>query len=474
VAIRFGLPLPSIDESLDYGSGLTVTPTHPNHRHRRDRSREAGPGANVCSRRRWVLLLLALIVLSWVMIGLDLPGRWFRWAASGSIDSNKPHVAMWWTSLSRWRGGSHPEADLLDARAWVWLNQTTLAMDQLAGLERGSVDWRRLAAYSDLVLARRGLSDAADRLVNSETQWVPARDVMAAVARSALVNEQYPLAERVLEQWQARFSRDPALFYLKGLVAELQDQLELAETNYTRAFELQPDFGAATFRLGVVRRLERRFDEAESTFALCHGTPYERIGRLEQAACQWELDLLDEAWDLVEPLLDEPLAALISLYLEVDEYVDDDRPAFVAARIKSSQEAWNEAESFARRSLDMNPRNSEARSLLANVLRESGRLEESIAERDVLENLLDIRRHSGELRNQLAREPDNVELRCDLAENYLVAESVAYSMSEAMEVLRRDPRNKRAHRLLAQAYRERAKMTPEFTELARKHERLGR
>jgi Tfp pilus assembly protein PilF len=61
-----------------------------------------------------------------------------------------------------------------------------------------------------------------------------------------------------------------------------------------------------------------------------------------------------------------------------------------------------------------------------------------------------------------------------LAENYLVAESVAYSMSEAMEVLRRDPRNKRAHRLLAQAYRERAKMTPEFTELARKHERLGR
>lgn len=451
-----------------------MTPRHSNRRQRRDRSREIETGAHAFGRWRRVLLVSALVGLPLIIVGLDLPGQWFRWAASRSIDSNEPHAAMRWTSRSRWRGGRHPEADLLDARAWLWLNQTTLAMDQLAGLERVNVDRQRLAAFSDLVLARRGTQDAADRLVHSDTQWVPPRDVMAAVVRSALVNEQYPLAERVLEQWDDRFPSDPALFYLQGLVAELQDQYDPAKRHYARAIELQPTFGAANFRLGVVHRLERRFEEAESAFALCRGTPYQSIGQLEQAACLWELDLLDEAWELLAPLLDVPLATLISLYLEVDEFVDDDRPAFLAARIKSSQEDWPEAEHFARRSLEVNPRNSEARSLLAVVLAESGRLEESLAEREVLENLLDIRRQSGELRNQLVRDPDNVELRCDLAENYLATESLAFAIAEALEVLRRDPRNKRAHGLLAQAYRERAKMTPEFAELARQHERLGR
>lgn len=88
--------------------------------------------------------------------------------------------------------------------------------------------------------------------------------------------------------------------------------------------------------------------------------------------------------------------------------------------------------------------------------------------------MLDNRNRAVELRNQFTQWPDNIELHCDLAEAYLRSESVAHALLELQAILRKAPHCKRAHELIAEAYREKARIAPEFMELALRHERWGR
>lgn len=276
---------------------------------------------------------------------------------------------MRWIERSRWSAPNNPDSYLLESRVFGWLNQTTRAMESLHQASRLGAERPKVGAYTDVVRARRGELDAAERLLVADSSWLPPRDVLAAVARSAMLQDQMSLAQTMFDQWEEQFPRDPARHDYRGRWLEALEEFDAAADAYEEALGRQPGLAHACFRLGVVRREQRDFAVAQRWFRGCYGSPYEEIGRLEAAECHWQQGDHDAAWQLVEPLLDEPLGPLLSRYLEVDEYVDDDRAALVAARIRSSQGEHDAATEFCQRVLEFNHRNFEAQGMLADHLR---------------------------------------------------------------------------------------------------------
>jgi tetratricopeptide (TPR) repeat protein len=364
-------------------------------------------------------------------------------------------------------------ADLLECRAWAWLNQTSHATDALVRVaESGAVEEDVLQAYRDLIHARRGRWEATERLTGADTLRVPYRDAMGAVVRAAMLHDRIDLAEAMLDDWEQKLPKDSAVNYLRGRMLEAREKTERAADQYEIASAKQPRYSAAHFRRGVLRRNERDFAGSETSYLQCR-SPYHQIARLEAGESRWQREAYAAAWELVEPLLSEPWGPLFARYLEVDEYVDDDRPALIGARIQSSQGDLEAAVRLWQRVREFHPRNFEATKMLADHLGELGRHDESLAERQRLQDLLDTRQRTVELRNQFREEPGNLELHCDLAEAYLHGESLAEGIVELQAILRSHPDCKRAHRLLAIAYREKARIAPSFEELAVQHERLG-
>ena len=125
------------------------------------------------------------------------------------------------------------------------------------------------------------------------------------------------------------------------------------------------------------------------------------------------------------------------------------------------------------RVLNFNHRNLEAHNLLVSSFRRLGRSEEAKQQTAIVEDLLGKRSQTTELRRLLSETPDNLAMRCDLAELYLEAESLMHAQFELQTVLSQSAHYPRAHRLLAEVYREKARRASEFSHLADYHDRLG-
>jgi len=423
---------------------------------------------------RWRALLLVLVTLVFLAWWLDAAGRWCRQAAQRSLRNNSPWTALKWIDRSRSIRGATGETYLLEARACARAGLNARAISALALATGQDVDSAALEACQDLVAAHRGDLAAAERLTTLRTSRLPDCEIYEAVVRCALFHGRWDWARGALAAWEKDLPRDAVVPYLRGRVRELEEQLEDALREYEAALRLQPTLAKAAFRRAVILRELRRFDEAVTLLQRCRGSPFDLIARIEVADCRWQQGDSDAAWEALEPALSLAPQYLMELYLQVEEYIEDDRAALVATRIRAGQDNAESVVPLAARVLDFNHRNIEARNLLVSALRRLGRTAEADEQTAIVEQLLDKRRQTTDLRRLLSENPNDLETRCDLAGLYLEAESLMHAQFELLAVLERSANHARAHGLLARVYHERARYAPAFSELGEYHDRFGR
>ncbi len=421
-------------------------------------------------RRALFLVLIALVTIAW---WVDVPVQWCRLAARRALRDNLPQTAVTWVHRARSFRDSSGETTLLEARAFARAGLTTRSLRSLAAATDQGADDDNLLACKDLVLARRGDLLAAERLTTLRAGLLQAREAYEAIVRCGLFHGRWDWARSVLDGWENEFPRDAAVPYLRGRIFELLEESQKAIGAYDAATQLQSSLTKASFRKGAILRELRQFDAAETAFLRCRESPFLSIAMIEIADCRWQRGATEEAWEALEPYVEMPPQQLMELYLQVEEFVDEDRAALIAARIRDSQDDSDAAIPLLKRVLDYNHRNVEAHNLLASALRKIGRVDEAKQQTTVVEELLKKRRKTTELRRLLSDAPGDIEMRCDLAELYLQAESLLHAQLELATVLEQSPGHHRAHRLLAAVYREKARFVSEFAHLAEYHERLG-
>ncbi len=429
-----------------------------------------GTRFRVTRRRALVLILIALVLFAW---WVDVPVQWCRLAARRALRDNLPQTAVTWIHRSRSFRDSSSETTLLEARALARAGLTTHSLRSLRAATDQGADENNLLACKDLVLARRGDLLAAERLTTLRAGLLPAREAYEAIVRCALFHARWDWARSVLDGWGNDFPRDAAVPYLRGRIFELLEESQPAIGQYDAATELQSSLAKAAFRKGAILRELRQFDTAETAFLRCRKSPFLSIAMIEVADCRWQRGATEAAWEALEPYVEIPPQQLMELYLQVEEFVDEDRAALIAARIRDSQNNPDAAIPLLERVLDYNHRNVEAHNLLASALRKLGSVDEAKQQIAVVEELLKKRRKTTELRRLLSENPGDLEMRCDLADLYLQAESLLHAQLELATVLEQSPGHRRAHRLLAAVYREKARFVSEFAHLAEYHERLG-
>ncbi len=315
---------------------------------------------------------------------------------------------------------------------------------------------------------------SAERLTESGAQWLPSCEVHEAVVRCALYDGRWDWARAALDSWQRDVPQDAAVPYLRGRIHELQDEVPEALEEYDEALRLQPSLSKADFRKGAILRGLRQFDEAVAAFLHCRHSALTPIAMIEVADCRWQQGDNDAAWKVLEPYVEQPVRETTELYLQVEEFVEEDRGALVAARIRDGQNDPEAAVPLLQRVLDFNPRNVEARNLLIANFRRLGRGAEADAQTTVVNELLEKRRRTTDLRRLLDEHPDDLEMRCELAELYLEAESLMHAQLELTTVLNRSSDHARAHRLMAMVFREKARHASEFSFLADYHDLLAK
>lgn len=99
-------------------------------------------------------------------------------------------------------------------------------------------------------------------LTHAPDDLVMLQDYLVALVESNQAHQ----ADRVLDQYLTKASRDPNLWRLAGRLYVSQRKTEQAEKAFKKALELAPDVALVHFELGQLYLLERKLPAAESAF----------------------------------------------------------------------------------------------------------------------------------------------------------------------------------------------------------------
>ncbi|MCC6510819.1 MAG: hypothetical protein IT423_17065 [Pirellulaceae bacterium] len=422
----------------------------------------AGPRA----RPRWLSLLVACTLLL-ILIGwwINAPGMWMRSRADRELRQHDPKAAMEWVNRALNYAPQDAYACLLAARAHMQMNMNALATQWLqqarakatkpdSGDGPGEVRDQQLAeqiaAYELIIQAQTGDSAAADKLLQREDSIPLPMEAYEALIRNAQFQNNLERARLILDQLEQKGETLPIVAYHRGRNCELSDQMTEATEFYAQAYQLQPRLSRAAFRAGICYYNRKEFEKAAAMFGTLTQSPYRLIANLELATCLWEQNKLDQALPLAQEALDFPVIDLQTLYMQLDEYVDNDRAALVMACIEDGLGHAQEAVALLERVLKFNHRDFEGRTLLIKNLRTLKRDTEADQWAALQQQMIANRLRCRQLRLELEQTPDDMDKLCELAELYWYTESVAEAQLLLRDILSRDPNCERAMRLLAQ------------------------
>jgi tetratricopeptide (TPR) repeat protein len=401
------------------------------------------------SRRRKVAVgLLVLLVVASVTLYIKRSSLGL-WAARQSLNKNAPHEALSWLDWSDQQGGDkNPENRLFEALVQNRLGFAEGGEIAVSEAERLGATVAQLEDHLDLIQASLGDTQAAARLSENETASVPVREFFYSVVRCAMHRGNLGWGHALLDRWREQLPNDAAERYLRGRIFELQDEYSKAAECYEQAFERQGTYPEAAFRLGILRRYQREYDKAEKSFRLCLDSPYEEIARIEIAECLLAQGEAKQAAKILNSVLDLPVEKTLKQYLPVEVFVEDDRAAIVGATLKENLKEREEAARLYARALEHNPRNIQVRSQLSTLLRILKREPEADEHAAILGQLTALQAETRKIHDQLLRTPDDLDLRCDLAELHLQCTSLANAQLELQRVFDKHPDHLRANAIL--------------------------
>lgn len=393
-------------------------------------------------RSAWLLaIFVALLMVSWWS---EVPRHWLRTLADRALRQYDAHDALVWIDRS---GRYYPKdvgLDLLAARANLQLNMNTVAIECLDRAQAKGAHPEELEPYRLMAEAQRGNEVAAEKLFG---QTGVGSEVYEALIRANEYGNHGNRANHILDQMEQVGVSPLVVLYHRGRMREISEDFDGAVRFYCEAYRQKPSSSRSAFRAGVCYYNLRDFNRSEEMFSKVQSGPYKDVFAIERANCLWEKNSFEQAARTIEPILEITPAQLLTLYFQLDEFVDSDRAALIAARIEDAQGHSERAVLLLTRVLAFNHREFDARGLLIKNLRVLGRTREADDVTAVQSLMIANRQRCRQLRQELDSNPGDIARRCELAELYWYAESEAEAMLAISEILKMEPECERALQL---------------------------
>jgi tetratricopeptide (TPR) repeat protein len=322
---------------------------------------------------------------------------------------------------------------------------------------------QRLAYDPDAVALERTLSDVQRGNLRAEKPlWarVETDDPQALAILEVLIQEYidgYRLGRAVeaLKLYLNKKPNDIQALLGRAYVFERLLYFGEATDDYRRAVAVAPDNDAARLRFAesllIVGPPSAALVQFETLRSRCGDTPAVLLGL---AKARRQLGQTEKAKDLLLVLL-------------------KDRPRNAAAlvergKVALEQEQYQEAESFLRQAVELDPHDREAHHNLSVALRQEGRGEEAAKEIDRVQEIDRDLRHLDRVTKAVLKSPVDPALRCEAAALFLANGEEQEGVRWLTFALRLDPGCVLAHRALAEYYRKTGQ-----TEFADRHDRLA-
>ena len=382
-----------------------------------------------------LVLVVALVSLRLLMIQLTL------WRAAVCIESRAHESALTWLGVSNLLDSDNAETHYLQARAWRRLREFDKVEVYLKRAYELGWDARDLKYEQLLALAQTGQYDEIgnrwSELFSRAGSDGP--EICNAYVTKSFFHFRIDNAVRVLDGWASDYPRDPQPHFLRGQLGEVLQSWADAENAYREALRLGPDRPETRFRLAVSLMKLGKFKEAEGLVRqVLKSEPSHLEARMSLAQCLIKLDQENEA----RQILDRELRA--------------DPKNFDALRemgnLELSVGRHEEALKFLRPAAARFPENAVVRYALARALRKTG----ETAEADEHYKFVDLATKAllkvNRLTERLIAEPQNVELRYDVAMITWRYNSRDEGAKWLRSVLEFDPHHKPTHTALAKHF----------------------
>ncbi len=390
-------------------------------------------------RGTWLMAILVILLIGgwW----FEVPRLWLCNFADRALQRYHARDALSWIERAERFYPNDIQLHLLEVRSNLQLNLNSLALEWLKRAKTRGASPEVLEPYRLMAEAQRGNQSAVESLLGIASESLEAYE---ALIRGYEHGNQWSKANLILDQMEKAGVSPVVVLYHRGRILEISEDFEGAGRFYCDAHRKEPGSSRAAFRAGICFYKLRDFDRAEEMFSQSQYGPYKDVFAIELACCLWEKNVLDQAARVITPTLDLAPSNLQTLYLQLDEFVDSDRAALVAARIEDALEHRELAVSLLRRVLSFNNREFDARGILIKNLRALGRINEADDVVKIQTQMVEYRQRCRQLRLELDSNPRDITKFCELAELYWYAESDAEAMLAISEILEMEPKCERA------------------------------
>jgi tetratricopeptide (TPR) repeat protein len=231
---------------------------------------------------------------------------------------------------------------------------------------------------------------------------VDGADICEAYVLGYFANLRVDDALRLLDLWQDQYPEDAQPFFMRAYVLDAVSQLPEAVAAYRQGLRISPNDATMNRRLAQVLIKMREFDEAESLLRHCaEESPEDRETITIWAECLFKRDKIEEARQVLAPLLANEISTFPVRLL--------------AGQIDMAEGRFEDALPHLQAAVEQRPFDRNARYALATTLKGLGRSDEAQPHFDYVDaakeswDRLEAQMHAA------TEQPENVELRFEIA-----------------------------------------------------------
>ncbi|MCA9051197.1 MAG: tetratricopeptide repeat protein [Planctomycetaceae bacterium] len=266
-------------------------------------------------------------------------------------------------------------------------------------------------------------------------------EISAAFADLLLSRFEIEGALSILDAWQSDFPDDPGPHLMRGKILTVVRNWKDAEAEYRRAVELDSENDNARLQVAICQMKQLNFQDASKI-----------LKRL--------LDERSPAIDVIVNYatclrkLESPQAATDVLQNHWSAVSDDINALLEMGRSRLEAEQPAEAVTFLKQAVEKNPIDREIRYLYAQALQAAGHQDEAQREFAYVNEATKPVLRLGQLEPALVEDPENIELRFEVADITYRYKSREEGINWFYSLLHLDPNHRPTHRILAQHYEE--------------------
>lgn len=385
-------------------------------------------------------------------------GTVIKYQARQSIADRNPQAALDWLKWSATVDRLDPEAEFLRARACRKLGEFNLVREHLAHAFKLGYPVKTLEREQVLAFAQAGqMNEAQPHLAGLLTDpQGDAQEICEAFVNGLVLNRRYAEATQMLNSWSADFPSSAQPLYIRGHLQFRMQRYKLAEADFRKALDLDPNHDAAAFELADVLEEQNEPAAALSYYLKAiKSQRFEMQSGVRQSRCLKVLGRIDEAraviMKVIEKYPDEPHPhqSLGQIELEAGNY----QAALEQLDIAAVKLGYDQ----------------ELRNARGTALRGLKRLDEARREFAYVNEASRAVSRANDLQDNVEVDPSDYKSRYEIGLIYLKYSDPHEGLIWLQSVFNYQPHHRGAHQALADYYHSREAENPKFRELAAMH-----